>query len=127
MDDIVFASDERWTRNLFLPGLATDQWGRIICLANLANILHFYINGTSNLLTTNSQLGDSNTAGGLSWCTAALSVTMIARLMLNLHEAAAPPEGSTRTTNLESIRFAYSRTVPEDGLESGAEAGEEEI
>ncbi|KAJ7734026.1 hypothetical protein DFH07DRAFT_130697 [Mycena maculata] len=86
----------------------------MISLANLANILVFY-------------LGDSNTAGGLSWCTSAISVTMMVRLMLNLHQAAAPDEGSTHTTNLESIRFAYSRTMPEDGLGSDGETGEEEV
>ncbi|KAJ7663922.1 hypothetical protein DFH06DRAFT_1128284 [Mycena polygramma] len=213
MDDIVFASEERWTRNLFLPGLVillydhiltfpeevryiwvpqhkrSSAWflfirylaffGNIVmavytladfnpqlsftiprarmvhctlalrvllCLAaaweadlacNIAvlglTLYRAYKHGREavavpgSLWTVVIRDVQSNTAGGLSWCTAAVSVTMIARLMLNLHEAAAPPEGSTHTTNLESIRFAYSRTVPEDGLESGAEAGEEEI
>ncbi|KAJ6622439.1 hypothetical protein B0H10DRAFT_904091 [Mycena sp. CBHHK59/15] len=78
----------------------------MICLANLANILIFY-------------LGDANTSGGLSWCTAAISVSMISRLMLNLHEAAAPEdETDTHATNLGSIRFAHSRPEPEGASHS---------
>jgi len=48
----------------------------IICLANLANILMYYF-------------GDMYTSSSISTFTVSLSVTMICRLMLNLHEAAA--------------------------------------
>ncbi|KAJ7887374.1 hypothetical protein B0H13DRAFT_2043054 [Mycena leptocephala] len=47
----------------------------ITCLANLANILMYYF-------------GSITTAAGLSTLAVSLSVTMMCRLMLNLHEAA---------------------------------------
>ncbi|KAF8206695.1 hypothetical protein K438DRAFT_1816308 [Mycena galopus ATCC 62051] len=61
----------------------------IICLANLANILIYY-------------LGDMYTAASLSAFTASISVTMICRLMLNLYEAAARPDGSN--TMLDTVQ-----------------------
>ncbi|KAJ7473084.1 hypothetical protein B0H11DRAFT_2037255 [Mycena galericulata] len=45
---------------------------RVICAMNLANIIMYYI----------------ITAGSLAWFATAISVTMISRLMLNLHDAA---------------------------------------
>ncbi|KAJ7262027.1 hypothetical protein C8J57DRAFT_461504 [Mycena rebaudengoi] len=47
----------------------------VLAVVNLANILMFYI-------------GDPWTASSLSWFTSTISVTLICRLMLNLHEAA---------------------------------------
>ncbi|KAJ7834347.1 hypothetical protein B0H14DRAFT_3871396 [Mycena olivaceomarginata] len=59
--------------------MATDgsMYFGLIVLANLANVLTFY-------------LGDGLIAGFLSWFTTSLSVTLVSRLMLNLHEAAVP-------------------------------------
>ncbi|KAJ7779404.1 hypothetical protein DFH07DRAFT_950466 [Mycena maculata] len=48
---------------------------RILCLVNLANILMIYY-------------GDIVTAGSLAWFASTISVTLISRLMLNLHVAA---------------------------------------
>ncbi|KAJ6564190.1 hypothetical protein B0H19DRAFT_1258668 [Mycena capillaripes] len=70
----------------------------IIVMANLANLLTFYI-------------GDVLLSGFLSWFTTSLSVTLLSRLMLNLHEAAGIPfedEGST-SIEMGSLRF---QTVP---------------
>ncbi|KAJ7020306.1 hypothetical protein C8F04DRAFT_1403739 [Mycena alexandri] len=47
----------------------------IIVIANLANLLTFYIS-------------DVLLSGFLSWLTTSLSVTLLSRLILNLHEAA---------------------------------------
>ncbi|KAJ7501217.1 hypothetical protein B0H11DRAFT_756494 [Mycena galericulata] len=47
----------------------------VICAMNLANIIMYYS-------------GDIITAGSLAWFATAISVTMISRLMLNLHDAA---------------------------------------
>ncbi|KAJ7487376.1 hypothetical protein B0H11DRAFT_1117534 [Mycena galericulata] len=71
-----------------------DMYFGIIVLANLANVL--------TLL-----LGDVLIAGILSWWTTSLSVTLITRLMLNLHRAQV---GNSRTvddgtTQLEEIHF----------------------
>ncbi|KAJ7633308.1 hypothetical protein B0H17DRAFT_1108102 [Mycena rosella] len=66
----------------------------MICLVNLANIVMLYA-------------GDIITAGSLAWFASAISVTMISRLMLNLHDAA---RGSSRNGvftdhEMEPIRF----------------------
>ncbi|KAJ6620240.1 hypothetical protein B0H10DRAFT_2188700 [Mycena sp. CBHHK59/15] len=68
----------------------------MIVLANLANLLTFYF-------------GDILLAGFLSWFTTTLSVTLISRLMLNLHEAASIGIDTTEpnTIELESIRFPW--------------------
>ncbi|KAJ7917357.1 hypothetical protein B0H13DRAFT_2322457 [Mycena leptocephala] len=66
----------------------------IIVIANLANLLTFYI-------------GDILLSGFLSWFTTSLSVTLLSRLMLNLHEAAGiafEDEGAT-AMELDSLRF----------------------
>ncbi|KAF7333139.1 hypothetical protein MVEN_02379400 [Mycena venus] len=62
----------------------------IIVLANLANVLTLYF-------------GDILTAGSLTWWTTSLSVTLIARLGLNLQRAGAPPP--TRTEDLDSTEL----------------------
>jgi hypothetical protein len=66
----------------------------IIVIANLANLLTFYI-------------GDVLLSGFLSWFTTSLSVTLLSRLMLNLHEAAGielEDEGAT-AVEMDSLRF----------------------
>ncbi|KAJ7312234.1 hypothetical protein DFH08DRAFT_897159 [Mycena albidolilacea] len=77
----------------------------IIIIANAANLVTFY-------------LGDIFLAGFLSWFITSLSIMLLARLMLNLHEAAAV--GITReelnTIELETLRFATVQMTV-DGLE----------
>ncbi|KAJ6507046.1 hypothetical protein C8R45DRAFT_971378 [Mycena sanguinolenta] len=46
----------------------------MLCLVNLANIFMLYY-------------GDVVTAGSLAWVASAISVTMVSRLILNLHDA----------------------------------------
>ncbi|KAF7345313.1 hypothetical protein MSAN_01908100 [Mycena sanguinolenta] len=77
--------------------MATDgtMYFGIIVLACLANALTFY-------------LGDAMLSGFLSWLTTNLSLTLLSRLMLNLHEAA-DLRTTLNTRDLESLRFA---TVP---------------
>ncbi|KAF7357400.1 hypothetical protein MSAN_01336000 [Mycena sanguinolenta] len=55
--------------------MATDgsMYFGIIILSNLANVMSFY-------------LGDALIAGFLSWFTTSLSLTLLSRLMLNLHD-----------------------------------------
>ncbi|KAJ7687954.1 hypothetical protein B0H17DRAFT_1203312 [Mycena rosella] len=76
----------------------------IICLSNLANILMYYF-------------GDIITGSSLSAFSVSLSVTMICRLMLNLHDAAAinpetsvfvatPIFAATHTMELETLETA---------------------
>ncbi|KAJ6453915.1 hypothetical protein C8R45DRAFT_1112179 [Mycena sanguinolenta] len=65
----------------------------IICLANLANILMYY-------------LGNFNTAGSVSHFTIALSVTVACRLMINLHAAATGTELELETSELGTLRFS---------------------
>ncbi|KAJ7314361.1 hypothetical protein DFH08DRAFT_429984 [Mycena albidolilacea] len=78
----------------------------IIVIANLANLLTFYF-------------GDVLLSGFLSWFTTSLSVTLLSRLMLNLHEAAGivfEDEVST-TMDLGSLRFPsvpLTANEPED-------------
>ncbi|KAJ7693004.1 hypothetical protein B0H17DRAFT_1330575 [Mycena rosella] len=59
----------------------------MIGLVNLANILMLYT-------------GDIITAGSLAWFASTISVTMITRLMLNLHDAANGSNWTTPTLNL---------------------------
>ncbi|KAJ7288762.1 hypothetical protein C8J57DRAFT_1495036 [Mycena rebaudengoi] len=72
----------------------------VLALANLANILMYYI-------------GDPWTAASLSWFTSTISVTMICRLMLNLHEAADIGIFTEHSTIL-SIQFAHSLSDRDD-------------
>ncbi|KAJ6468236.1 hypothetical protein C8R45DRAFT_1170404 [Mycena sanguinolenta] len=71
----------------------------IIALANLADVLTLYF-------------GDILIAGILSWGTTSLSVTLISRLILNLHRAGeANTSAMTHdTTQLESIHFVNQGT-----------------
>ncbi|KAJ7473527.1 hypothetical protein FB451DRAFT_1249476 [Mycena latifolia] len=70
----------------------------IIVIANLANLLTFY-------------LGDVLLSGFLSWFTTSLSVTLLSRLMLNLHEAAhaGMDTEESDSIDLDTLRFP---TVP---------------
>ncbi|KAJ7098969.1 hypothetical protein C8R44DRAFT_988742 [Mycena epipterygia] len=78
----------------------------MICLLNLANIGMLYI-------------GDIITAGSLAWLASSISVTMVSRLTLNLHDAAARDsvmetfDGSERAPDreLEAMRFRRSGSV----------------
>ncbi|KAJ6530260.1 hypothetical protein B0H19DRAFT_1273919 [Mycena capillaripes] len=67
----------------------------IIIIATAANIGSFY-------------LGDILLAGFLSWFLMSLSITLLARLMLNLHEAAAKGTTSEEPNSIEldTLRFA---------------------
>ncbi|KAJ6557696.1 hypothetical protein B0H19DRAFT_1261298 [Mycena capillaripes] len=67
----------------------------VIVLATIANLSTFY-------------LGDLLLSGFLSWFTTSLSVTLLCRLMLNLHEAGAARINTLElnTLDLMSIRFA---------------------
>ncbi|KAJ7501182.1 hypothetical protein B0H11DRAFT_2225003 [Mycena galericulata] len=67
----------------------------VIVLAIIANISTWY-------------LGDILLAGFLSWFTTSLSLTLLCRLMLNLHEAAAG-RGELNTPDLASIQFDATR------------------
>ncbi|KAJ7881934.1 hypothetical protein B0H13DRAFT_1891077 [Mycena leptocephala] len=58
-------------------------WNRALAFVNLANILMYYIQLGSSRVN-----GQSWIAGSLSAFTSTLSVTMVSRLMLNLHKAA---------------------------------------
>ncbi|KAJ7934284.1 hypothetical protein B0H13DRAFT_2650231 [Mycena leptocephala] len=91
----------------------------IIVLANLANVLTLYS-------------GDILTAGSLAWWTTSLSVTLIARLGLNLQRAGAPQPTRTEdldSTELDVIRFKDPRppqpleetTVDDQDFELAAE------
>ncbi|KAJ7116903.1 hypothetical protein C8R44DRAFT_983278, partial [Mycena epipterygia] len=74
----------------------------MICLANLANILMYNLGDVGTLPSTSS-----HPLLSMSSFTVALSVTMICRVMLNLHEA-----GSIRSTDstirLDTLRFAHT-------------------
>jgi len=76
----------------------------IIVLANVANLLTFYV-------------GDVLLSGFLSWFTTSLSVTLLSRLMLNLHEAAnvGIDTAEPNTMELESIRFPTAPTTIDAG------------
>ncbi|KAF7351722.1 hypothetical protein MSAN_01605400 [Mycena sanguinolenta] len=87
-------------RGTLVERMVTDggMYFGIIVLANLANLLTFYV-------------GDVLLSGLLSWFTTSLSVTLLSRLMLNLHEAAnvGIDTAEPNTMELESIGF---QTVP---------------
>ncbi|KAJ7195171.1 hypothetical protein GGX14DRAFT_575711 [Mycena pura] len=70
----------------------------VICLANLATILVYYF-------------GNINTTAGLSTFTVSLSVTMMCRLMLNLHEAASVTNDSAGLATIGSLQFAGEATT----------------
>ncbi|KAJ7483735.1 hypothetical protein B0H11DRAFT_2279755 [Mycena galericulata] len=76
----------------------------IIIIANVANLITFY-------------MGDIFLTGFLSWFVTSLSITLLVRLMLNLHEAAAV--GMTReemsTIDLETLRFATVQMTVDNG------------
>ncbi|KAJ7105161.1 hypothetical protein C8R44DRAFT_806750 [Mycena epipterygia] len=74
----------------------------VICLVNLANIIVLYT-------------GDIITAGSLTWCASAISVTMISRLTLNLHDAANGTSQYDSDHELESMQFRHSVGV-QDGV-----------
>ncbi|KAJ7196401.1 hypothetical protein GGX14DRAFT_673289 [Mycena pura] len=85
--------------------MTTDGAG-IIIFANAANLVTFY-------------LGDNLLAGFLSWFVTSLSVVLLSRLMLNLHEAAAVgttmEEPSTIELDSATLRFAAAQTMVDDG------------
>ncbi|KAJ7821899.1 hypothetical protein B0H14DRAFT_3146562 [Mycena olivaceomarginata] len=64
----------------------------MISLANIANLIVFYF-------------GDIYTSTTLTWFTSAVSVTMILRLMINLHLAAAPERTDFGGTSSNPIHF----------------------
>ncbi|KAJ7626066.1 hypothetical protein FB45DRAFT_922878 [Roridomyces roridus] len=81
----------------------TMYFGMIV-LANFGNVLSFYV-------------GDILTVGLLSWFTTNLSITLLCRLMLNLHEAAAVGMSDTTTDGGDitvSIRFTAPRAGEEE-------------
>ncbi|KAF7375340.1 hypothetical protein MSAN_00421100 [Mycena sanguinolenta] len=76
----------------------------IIALANLADVLTLY-------------LGDVLIAGILSWGTTSLSVTLISRLILNLHRAG---EGNTSAMTHDTTQLeGYSLRQPAAGTPGG--------
>ncbi|KAJ7080172.1 hypothetical protein B0H15DRAFT_487585 [Mycena belliarum] len=95
----IWRSSTRY-RGTLIERMLTDgaMYFGIIVVTNLANLTTFY-------------LGDVLLSGFLSWFTTSLSVTLLSRLMLNLHEAAQLGTGSTEpdTIDLETLRFP---TVP---------------
>ncbi|KAJ7473113.1 hypothetical protein B0H11DRAFT_2282631 [Mycena galericulata] len=96
-----------------LPIMVRDGKGllaayRIICAVNVANIVMLYS-------------GDILTASSLAWFSSVISVTMISRLMLNLHDAASGSFSLTFTAQydrqehereLDTIQFGMSGTSP---------------
>ncbi|KAJ6505856.1 hypothetical protein C8R47DRAFT_137698 [Mycena vitilis] len=112
-DAIVFSfTIWRAYRNPFsMPGSILSHMGRDgvlyfvgFALVNLANILMYY-------------LGAPWIAASLSWFTSTLSVTMICRLMLHLHEVA-DVGVSTEHTKIETLHFK-SRHCDEEANISG--------
>ncbi|KAJ6452964.1 hypothetical protein C8R45DRAFT_1223339 [Mycena sanguinolenta] len=93
-------------RGTLVERMVTDggMYFRIILLANLANLLTFYV-------------GDVLLSGFLSWFTTSLSVTLLSRLMLNLHEAAnvGIDTAEPNTLELESIEFRPAPTTIDAG------------
>ncbi|KAJ7921408.1 hypothetical protein B0H13DRAFT_2318526 [Mycena leptocephala] len=67
-------------------------FGLMICLVNVANITMLYV-------------GDILTAGSLAWFASAVSVTMISRLMLNLHDAAQGNSSPQSFAGPETLQF----------------------
>ncbi|KAJ7473085.1 hypothetical protein B0H11DRAFT_1918951 [Mycena galericulata] len=85
--------------NSLLPIMVRDVY-RVICAVILANIIMYYI----------------ITAGSLAWVATTISVTMISRLMLNLHDAASGVFSLTFTAQcdqpeheLDAIQFRTRR------------------
>ncbi|KAJ7208346.1 hypothetical protein GGX14DRAFT_454422 [Mycena pura] len=78
-----------------------------IVIANLANIFTFYF-------------GDVLLSGLISWFTTSLSVTLLSRLMLNIHETGSAGIDSTMadTPELETLRFSMSGRTVGGGEES---------
>ncbi|KAJ7828061.1 hypothetical protein B0H14DRAFT_1223174 [Mycena olivaceomarginata] len=74
----------------------------IIIIANAANLVTFY-------------LGDIFITGFLSWFITSLSITLLARLMLNLHKAAAVGMEEPSTIELETLRFATVQMTVDAG------------
>ncbi|KAJ7262399.1 hypothetical protein C8J57DRAFT_1513402 [Mycena rebaudengoi] len=93
----------RYTGASLLWRMTTDGavYFGIIIIANAANLATFY-------------LGDILLTGFLSWFITSLSIMLLARLMLNLHEVAAVGMSmeEPNTIELETLRFA---TVVDDG------------
>ncbi|KAJ7106700.1 hypothetical protein C8R44DRAFT_987313 [Mycena epipterygia] len=85
----------RWTGTL-VETMVTDgaMYFGMIVIANLANLTTFYT-------------GDILLSGFLSWFTTSLSVTLLSRLMLNLHEAAeiGIETAEPNSVELETLRF----------------------
>ncbi|KAJ7473116.1 hypothetical protein B0H11DRAFT_2282633 [Mycena galericulata] len=84
----------------------------VICAVNVANIVMLYS-------------GDITTADSLTWFASAISVTMISRLMLNLHDAANGSFSLTSTAQydrpaheLSSIRFRTPGSRRSEGHET---------
>ncbi|KAJ6473770.1 hypothetical protein C8R45DRAFT_1011847 [Mycena sanguinolenta] len=93
-------------RGTLVERMVTDggMYFGLILLANLANLLTFYV-------------GDVLLSGLLSWFTTSLSVTLLSRLMLNLHEAANAgiDTAEPNTMELESIEFRPAPTTTDAG------------
>ncbi|KAF7333158.1 hypothetical protein MVEN_02381600 [Mycena venus] len=65
--------------------------------------------------------GDIITAGNLAWSASAIAVTMMSRLMLNLHEAAFTVDSNTGHYELETLQFQQSeRTLERSGMVTAA-------
>ncbi|KAJ6462294.1 hypothetical protein C8R47DRAFT_1327256 [Mycena vitilis] len=69
----------------------------LMVLTNLANVLTYYF-------------GDALIAGLLSWFAISVAMTVLSRLMLNLHEVATTTTAGPSTMELETLRF-FSPTV----------------
>ncbi|KAF8128794.1 hypothetical protein K438DRAFT_2000155 [Mycena galopus ATCC 62051] len=102
--------------------MTTDGAGYfcIIIIANVANLATFYLGDVNMSLPRYLRLylrSQIFLSGFLSWLITSLSIMLLARLMLNLHEAAAvgmTNEGPT-TIELETLRFATEQMTVEDG------------
>ncbi|KAJ7790579.1 hypothetical protein B0H14DRAFT_3161339 [Mycena olivaceomarginata] len=79
----------------------------MISLANIANLIVFYF-------------GDIYTSTTLTWFTSAVSVTMILRLMINLHLAAAPERTDFGGTSSNPIHFVSRARGPMDTFDLNA-------
>ncbi|KAF8143539.1 hypothetical protein K438DRAFT_1867430 [Mycena galopus ATCC 62051] len=97
--------------------LRTSLWGVLIrdgivyflmiSLANIANLIVFYF-------------GDIYTSTTLTWFTSAVSVTMVLRLMINLHLAAAPERTDFGGTSTNPIHFVSRARGPRDTFDLNA-------
>ncbi|KAJ7876735.1 hypothetical protein B0H14DRAFT_2568118 [Mycena olivaceomarginata] len=117
-------TDGKWAYFLFprFPESEVLLWGcvgsMIIILANLANVLTFYLGDVGPLYTSlpcTLDLDDTQglITGFLSWFTTSLSVTLLSRLMLNLHEAGVA-QIDTNTLNIETMWFATTQRTSMD-------------